>query len=535
MPALFKKASFRYFIGYLSILTVPVIVSVAVFISFRGYFHEELEKYGFSILSQIKTGMDDKLYGVSQKSMDIVIDRRITKFSTLGTKIDAYGIETLVLAQALLDRAKVSDNYISDAFLINYNGGFVLTSSGKTDLGEHFSRHRFYQPDGGSNWESLISGWPEYGFFIISSPSEQKQYIVLARAIPVTAVRREDCKAALVMLIDVDIIRAEFVRLSSLDQSGLYLVNSQGDAVIGVGIGASVSAVAIVGDNSAVAGAFAGGGYGGSAFDGVADWEPGLFNPEGASGVYKPSPDIILCYAASDFSPWLYVWLNSIDSISANLALIEALMAYSLLAATALGLVISIYLTRNNLSPVTEIIRLIRRQPEAGRHQSTTEEFVDIRRGISILMQSHQAMEGELERARLRLVELTKHSDAEMGNIRYSQIEQYIREHYYEINLSLEQVASAFGISPPYLSSLFKSMHGESFLIYLRHVRIGKAKELLKTGKTLEQIASNVGYINANILIRNFKKDVGMTPGQYRMQVPYIPDQASDAPASPQL
>ena len=40
-------------------------------------------------------------------------------------------------------------------------------------------------------------------------------------------------------------------------------------------------------------------------------------------------------------------------------------------------------------------------------------------------------------------------------------------------------MASVFGISSPYLSSLFKKNHGESFLIYLRHVRVNRADDFL--------------------------------------------------------
>jgi len=630
LPAFVKKTSFRYFAGYLSILVIPIIVSVIAFITIQNRFHEELEKYGFSILDHIQASIDEKLNRVGQESMDYAMDLRITNFSKLGAQLDEYDIEALVRAQSLLDRAKVSGNNVSDAFLINYSGGYVLTTSGKTDLTEYFDRNRFSQSDGGNNWDALLSGFPYFGFFIVNNLTDLKQYIVLTRPVPVMAGRMEDCKAALVFFIDADVIREEFSRLADFKYSSFYLVNEQNIAIIGT--------------------------------DG--EWDPDTYILEGSAGVFESSSGGVLYYTTSEHCPWSYVWLTSIDSISANLDVVKAVMAYSLLAAVALGLVLSMVLTRSNLLSVTDIIRLIRSQPET-KQRARTEEFENIRQGISILMQSSQAMAGELDRQKSflkssvvaqlmldvlesyenldkilewsgidfpnghfltailsidgsgsdflghdtllsvgiqnivteiagecgtvytcqlsrgaicalintdsdpkdveRLLELAcgecakylkalvrvymgglacsvsgiaksfeqarrRHDEkadrnrTQVLDVRYSQIDQYIREHYGEINLSLEQVASAFGISPPYLSSLFKKSNGESFLVYLRHVRVGKATELLKTNKTLEQIAAEVGYVNANILIRNFKKDVGMTPGQYRLQVPYIPD-----------
>lgn len=84
-------------------------------------------------------------------------------------------------------------------------------------------------------------------------------------------------------------------------------------------------------------------------------------------------------------------------------------------------------------------------------------------------------------------------------------------------NLSLNAVASAFGLNPNYLSGYFKEQQGENFLVFLNRVRLEKAEELLRdTALGLEDIAHRTGYSGGSVLIRNFKKYCGMTPGQYR-------------------
>ena len=58
---------------------------------------------------------------------------------------------------------------------------------------------------------------------------------------------------------------------------------------------------------------------------------------------------------------------------------------------------------------------------------------------------------------------------------------------------------------------------GDSFVNYLRLLRINKSKMLLKnTDMNIEDIAKNVGYASSVVLIRNFKKVMGITPSQYR-------------------
>ena len=92
----------------------------------------------------------------------------------------------------------------------------------------------------------------------------------------------------------------------------------------------------------------------------------------------------------------------------------------------------------------------------------------------------------------------------------------YINEKYYE-DISLEQMSQIVGISSYYFSKLFKSEIGVNFIDYLTDLRIGKAKELLKQGEiSVKDIGSRVGYSDANYFSRIFKKNVGVSPSEYK-------------------
>lgn len=93
---------------------------------------------------------------------------------------------------------------------------------------------------------------------------------------------------------------------------------------------------------------------------------------------------------------------------------------------------------------------------------------------------------------------------------------QYIREHFNE-NLSLDNVAQQIYISPYYLSHLFKEELEITFLEYLTRIRIEEGKKLLLDRSwTILDISSQVGYDDPGYFSKVFKKNMGVSPSQYR-------------------
>ena len=82
---------------------------------------------------------------------------------------------------------------------------------------------------------------------------------------------------------------------------------------------------------------------------------------------------------------------------------------------------------------------------------------------------------------------------------------------------TLEEVASAVGISAGYLSTIFKKELGVSFFDFMLELRLDEAKRILtETNDTLELVAKKSGFANKRTLLRCFKKAYGETPGAYR-------------------
>lgn len=96
----------------------------------------------------------------------------------------------------------------------------------------------------------------------------------------------------------------------------------------------------------------------------------------------------------------------------------------------------------------------------------------------------------------------------------------YIDIHYTD-PLSLDDLAELTGLHPNYISSLFRKERDVTFIHYLNHVRIEKAKELLEKepNNSVINVGKRVGYESPQHFLKMFKQYVGDTPGSYRENI----------------
>jgi len=96
----------------------------------------------------------------------------------------------------------------------------------------------------------------------------------------------------------------------------------------------------------------------------------------------------------------------------------------------------------------------------------------------------------------------------------------YIQEHQSD-DLSLGQVARAVNTSTFYFCKVFKKATGINFTDYVSRVRIEKAKNLaLNPNLRISEIAFEVGFQSLTHFNRVFKKITGLSPSEYRAQLP---------------
>ncbi|NOU86445.1 helix-turn-helix domain-containing protein [Paenibacillus sp. LMG 31460] len=105
--------------------------------------------------------------------------------------------------------------------------------------------------------------------------------------------------------------------------------------------------------------------------------------------------------------------------------------------------------------------------------------------------------------------------DAQYHNISEKIID--LVQHYYDTDLTLEECASRLHYNANYLSSIFRKETNCSFSDYLSTYRFNMAKKWLsETDMPIKDISSKLRYNNSQNFIRSFRKQEGLTPGQFR-------------------
>lgn len=95
-------------------------------------------------------------------------------------------------------------------------------------------------------------------------------------------------------------------------------------------------------------------------------------------------------------------------------------------------------------------------------------------------------------------------------------IHAYIQENYMK-DITLSTIAGYFYQTPQNIAKVFKSQYGMTVVHFILEMRMERACELLnKEEWNITQIAEMTGYEDTNYFCRVFKKQIGMTPMQYR-------------------
>lgn len=94
-------------------------------------------------------------------------------------------------------------------------------------------------------------------------------------------------------------------------------------------------------------------------------------------------------------------------------------------------------------------------------------------------------------------------------------IQEYLDENFAK-EITLNELAAMVNMSPTYLSMLFKSEIGISYVKYLTNVRMEKAKCFLNKGYKVKEVSIMVGYYNYRHFSSLFKKKFGMNPEKFK-------------------
>lgn len=118
----------------------------------------------------------------------------------------------------------------------------------------------------------------------------------------------------------------------------------------------------------------------------------------------------------------------------------------------------------------------------------------------------------------LRFVDFLETEKSMRKSVLIQQVMKYMRENK-ENDLSLIVVADSAGVSPSFLSKVFKDETGIKFVDYSIQLKLEYAKTLLERKNiSTEEVSLKVGYSQPQYFIKKFKAQYGITPKQYQMR-----------------
>ncbi|WP_024295866.1 response regulator [Lacrimispora indolis] len=104
-------------------------------------------------------------------------------------------------------------------------------------------------------------------------------------------------------------------------------------------------------------------------------------------------------------------------------------------------------------------------------------------------------------------------------------VQKYINNHISE-KLTLNEVAGVFGLSPNYLSILFKKNCRVGFSEYIAQAKVNRAKALLmEQDMKIYEAADQLGFESAFYFSKVFKKVTGLSPREFIQQNTVNPDE----------
>ncbi len=91
---------------------------------------------------------------------------------------------------------------------------------------------------------------------------------------------------------------------------------------------------------------------------------------------------------------------------------------------------------------------------------------------------------------------------------------EYIHHHFSD-QLPVDELSKVAQLSNSHFKRLFKKQYAISPQQYIMSLRIEKAKALIRSGRSLTEVALDVGFYDQSHFYRYFKRFAGMIPKQY--------------------
>jgi len=219
----------------------------------------------------------------------------------------------------------------------------------------------------------------------------------------------------------------------------------------------------------------------------------------GAGDSFVIYPQVLASYAADDADPWAYRWIAFKGPEA------EALVAAAGIAPETPTV---------HTDPDAGVGRWLERVMRAFREKPFS---VNLRAGgcLRLLLAEYADAVRQKDPA-----EAASRAAGEAGGPGAELVRRAI--HYmtaqYAEPITIELMAESLGYNRSYLSRVFRERTGVSPIAFLVRLRLDRARRLLRERLelTVEQVASSVGFADALYFSKQFRREYGQSPTEYR-------------------
>ena len=155
------------------------------------------------------------------------------------------------------------------------------------------------------------------------------------------------------------------------------------------------------------------------------------------------------------------------------------------------------------ITPDSKLIQLLLKIYQETTEQKITDAFYSSAKAYEFIMECYRF---------IRNIEKATND----FSLQITEALSFIQTHYHE-PITLDDLAAVSGFSRYYFIKQFQHQLNMTPVQYLTKIRIQKAAELLRSTRlSVTEIASQVGYANANYFNKVFRKAVGVSAGTFR-------------------
>ena len=116
--------------------------------------------------------------------------------------------------------------------------------------------------------------------------------------------------------------------------------------------------------------------------------------------------------------------------------------------------------------------------------------------------------------------ECFSHISTFADNSNIKKIVRYIESNFQKSNMSISEISQHTFLSPSYMCTAFKKEMGCTINQYITEFRIKKAKDFLgNRNNRISDVAKYCGYDDSNYFTRLFKKNIGLSPSDFRERI----------------